>query len=380
MMKIVIAVDSFKGSLSTMEAGTQIKEGVLRVVPDASIKIIPVADGGEGTVDTMILGTGGTIEMYAVSDLHNRPINAPIGYIDDGVAIMEMASPCGISLVVPSAESVKKATTYGLGQLFMHAVDKGCRTVYIGLGGSGTNDGGIGFAQALGFRFYDGEGQLIPNGKASLLSPISRVDGALVDERIKDVSVVAITDVNNPLLGESGSANVFGRQKGMDEELVWEFDRRMAEFIALLSRDLGKDNLNVPYAGAGGGMGMALMAFANAQVRRGIDAVLDMALFDEHIENADLIITGEGCLDFQSVHGKVPIGVTERAKKKNKATVAVVGSVGKGYELAFAHGLKAIESAVCYPLKLEEAMVDARKLVANAAERIMHAIMVGKRI
>lgn len=358
----------------------QITEGIHRVVPDASVKIIPVADGGEGTVETLILGTGGNIEKYPVEDLLGRRINAQIGYIGDNVAILEMASTCGISLITPSTETIRVATTYGLGQQFMRALDRGSRTIYIGLGGTATNDAGIGFAQAIGYRFYDDEGKLIPNGKASLLKPISRIDGEQVDKRIKDVMVVAISDVNNPLLGEYGSANVFGWQKGMNQELVWEFDRRMADFIKLMSRDLGKENLNIPCAGAGGGMGMALMAFTNAQVCRGIDTVLDIAGFDEYAEAADLIITGEGRLDSQSIHGKVPIGVAQRAKRKNKTTVAIVGSLGEGYNLAFEHGLDAIESSVCYPMQLNAAMEDAKALLANAAERMMRTLLAGKRM
>ena len=380
IMNIVVAVDSFKGSLTTVEAGTQIMEGILRVVPNASVKIIPVADGGEGTVETMILGTGGKIERYPVKDLLGRSIHAQIGYIGDSIAILEMAATCGISLLVPSKDTIRVATTYGLGQQFMRALDKGSRTIYIGLGGTATNDGGIGFAQAIGYRFYDENGELIPNGKASLLMSISRIDGTMVDKRIKDIVVVAITDVNNPLLGKNGSANVFGWQKGMDQALVDEFDKKMADFIKLMCRDLGKKNLDVPCAGAGGGMGMALMAFTNAQICRGIDTVLDIAGFDEYAESADLIITGEGRLDSQSINGKVPIGVAERAKRKGKTTVAVVGSLGDGYRLAYDHGLQAIESTVCYPMKLEEAMGDAKGLIANAAERLMRSLMAGKHI
>lgn len=379
-MKIIVAVDSFKGSLTTMEAGIQIMEGIHRVIPDASVKVIPVADGGEGTVGTMVLGTGGFLDKQAVYDLLGRRIEAQIGYIGDDIAILEMAGTCGISLLNPSEETIKVATTYGLGQQFIQALDKGKKTIYIGLGGTATNDGGIGFAQAIGYRFYDENGDLIPNGKASLLNPISRIDAEFADARIKDVVVVAITDVNNPLLGKNGCANIFGWQKGMNEQLVWEFDRRMADFLELMRRDIGKDNLNIPCAGAGGGMGMALMAFTNAQICRGIDTVLDIAGFDEYAETADLIITGEGRLDEQSIHGKVPIGVAQRAKKKNKPTVAIVGSLGNRYQLAYEYGLDAIESTTCYPMELEEAMENAKELVANAAERLMRTLMIGKRL
>ncbi len=379
-MKIVIAADSFKGSLQTLEAAEHIKRGILRVLSEARITVLPIADGGEGTVNTMVAGLKGRMEWYTVADPMGNPMKAPVGYLDPDTAVIEIAAASGLSLVKPSEDSVKRASTYGTGQLLLHALDVGCRTVYVGMGGSGTNDAGIGFAQALGYRFYDEAGELIPEGRASLLDSIGRIDCGLVDPRLKETSVIAISDVDNPLLGEKGAAHIFGRQKGMTDSLIPVFDRAMRRFAQVLRKEFGREFEDIPGAGAGGGFGAGLMAFADARIERGIDTVLDAVKFDDAIADADLVITGEGRIDHQSVHGKVPVGVAQRAKKQNKMVAAVVGSVGKDYEKAYQYGLDAIESAVAYPITLEEAMEEAGDLVEDAAERLIRAIAAGRRM
>lgn len=377
-MNIVIATDSFKGSLQTLEAAEAIRKGVLRAVPDANIKIFPIADGGEGTVEAMVAGRGGEICWYPVIDLMGLPVDAPVGYLDKETAVIEVAAASGLSRVKPCEESIKKATTYGTGQLLLHAIDRGCRKIYVGMGGSGTNDVGIGFAQALGYRFYDRGGNLIPLGKASVLQEISHIDCTEIDRRLETVSVIAVSDVDNPLLGEWGAANVFGRQKGMTDDLVPVFDEAAKRFAGLLNKEFGKSFEDIPGAGAAGGFGFGLLAFANAKMQKGIDTILDVVNFDKEIERADLIITGEGCLDFQSIRGKVPIGVAQRAKKQKKNVAAVVGSVGREYELAYAYGLDAVESSVAFPQTLDNALGKAAELVEEAAERLLRTIVMGQ--
>ncbi len=379
-MNILIATDSFKGSLRTLEAAEAMKKGILRILPEAHITILPIADGGEGTVETMVSGMGGTMEWYEVFSPTGNLIKAPVGYLGSETAVIEMAAASGLGLIKPCEESIRTATTYGTGQLFLHALDHGCKTIHIGLGGSGTNDGGIGFAQALGYRFCDGTGVWFPDRQISLLDPIAGIDSSHADSRLKQVSVIAISDVDNPLLGEFGAANVFGRQKGMTEELIPVFEKAMERFAELLKQEFGRDLIKEPGAGAGGGFGAGLLSFTKAEIKKGIDAVLDVVDFDKRIADADLVITGEGCLDFQSIRGKVPVGVAQRAKRQGKQVAAVVGSVGKGYEQVFEYGLDAVESSVVYPLTLECALNRAEEFVADAAERLMRAILTGQNI
>jgi len=344
-LKIVIAPDKFKEALSAREVARAIERGIRRVLPDAQVDLVPMADGGDGTVDALLSATGGSPRQTRVSDPLGRPVEAAWGVLGDGrTAVIEMAAASGLALVPVDRRDPTRTTTYGTGELIRAALDAGVSRILIGIGGSATTDGGTGAAQALGVTFLRADGRRFdrPLTGGDLLD-ISRivVDGR--DARLAKTAIEVACDVDNPLLGSRGAAAVYGPQKGATPEQVELLDRGLAHLAELIERDLGKDVREFPGAGAAGGLGAGLVAFCGARLRPGIDIVMDATRLHERIRGADLIITGEGRLDGQSMMGKVIAGVGRAGQAVGVPVVALVGSVGEGAEDA----LKILRSYQC---------------------------------
>lgn len=394
-MNIVIAPDSFKGSLTALQAADAMERGVKRALkdkkektqnfaenmmyndglPDSDFKYdveiikIPMADGGEGTVEALITALGGkTIATRALDPL-GREIDSFFGILPDGTAIIEMAAASGLNLIKPEERNPLKTTTYGTGQLIKSALDKGCKKIIIGIGGSATNDGGVGMAQALGVKFLDKQGKEIGFGGGEL-AEIERVDVSGLDSRVKITQFTIASDVKNVLCGPDGASAVYGPQKGATPEMVEILDRNLEHLAEVIKRDLGKDISKIPGSGAAGGLGAALMAFLNAEIKPGIDIIMDLADFPEKVKDADLVITGEGSTDFQTMFGKVPFGVAQVAKKYGKPVICISGSLGTGYEKLYDAGVTALFSIINKPMSLEEAMERGEELLEKVAENV----------
>lgn len=376
-MKILIASDSYKGSLSTLQVAEKIKEGVLRVYPKAEIKSLSVADGGEGTVNAVISSLGGRIEKISVTGPDGKRVNASYGILNDGKAVIEMAAASGLPLVDENKKDVMKATTYGTGELIRAAMDQGCQKIYVGVGGSATNDGGVGMAQALGISFQDYTGKEIGFGGEQLMR-IADINLQNRDIRLDETEIIVMSDVKNLLCGSDGAAVVYGPQKGASQEQIKLLDVGLAHLSRLVQEKVGINIQTLPGAGAAGGLGGGLVAFAGAKIQSGIEAILDMAGFEEKVQWADLIITGEGRIDFQSAYGKVISGIANRANRNSVPVVAIVGSISHGAKELYKKGITSMESAVCRPMELKEAMGNgAGDMVADAAERLMKSIQLG---
>lgn len=378
-MKILIASDSYKGSLSTMQVAEQIKKGVRKVFDDAEFMCVPVADGGEGTVDAMISTLGGEYRYVDVTAPDGRRIKAKYGVLDSGKVVLEMAAASGLPLVPKEQRNVMKATTYGTGELLKAALEEECDQIYIGIGGSATNDGGIGMAQALGYCFLDASGKEVGYGGAEL-SKIVRIDTSNVDERLKKKNITVMCDVTNPLCGELGASAIYGPQKGAAPEQIAELDRGLRHLAEVIKEQLGLDLIDMPGAGAAGGLGAGLVAFADANIKSGIEAILDVSNFAERLEWADLVLTGEGRIDQQSAFGKVISGISSMAKKKDIPVIAVCGSIEYGAEIIYEKGVSSMEATVCKPMSLEKALLEADLLLENAVERVMRILKVGRQI
>lgn len=376
-MRILIASDSFKGSLSSAQVAENIKAGILRVYSDAQIKYISVADGGEGTVEAVISGSGGKIVNTPVMGPDGKMLDSFFGILEDGSAIIEMAAASGLPLVPEPERDIMKATTYGTGQLLKAAMDNGCMKIYIGVGGSATNDGGIGMAQALGASFKDDRGKEVGFGGGQL-SRIAKIDVSRMDERLSRTEIIVMSDVTNPLCGPAGASAVYGPQKGASPKQVELLDEGLSHLAKVIEETLTIDIRNMKGAGAAGGLGGGLAAFTGAVIRSGIDAVLDMSDFAQKAEWADLIITGEGRIDYQSAYGKAISGIAGRAEKYGIPIAAIAGSLSESAHEVYKIGIGCMEAAVCRPIPLEEAMGEkAGELVADAAERLIRGIRVG---
>lgn len=375
-MKIVIASDSFKGSCSTLEVADHVAAGFLKVFPQAQIVKIPVADGGEGTVEAMVLGSGGTFHKMQVVGPLGEQTEASYGILNNGVGVVELAAASGLPMVPDEKKNPRITTSYGTGQLILSAVEAGCKKILVGLGGSATNDGGMGIAQAFGVSFKDAEGNELGYGGGEL-SKLASIDTSKLDPRLAEVEIIIASDVSNPLCGPTGASAVYGPQKGATPELVELLDKNLAHYAQVIKEQLGKDIINVPGAGAAGGASVALMLFAGATIQPGIQVVLDVAEIDKELEDADLVVTGEGRIDGQSVFGKVPVGVAGRAQKFNVPVLAIVGSIGDGAEAVYDHGVDSIINTQNKPMSLQEAMENAGALLENAAERAARTIRIG---
>lgn len=375
-MKVVIAIDSLKGSLSSMEAGTAIKDGVLAAKPDAEVIVKPLADGGEGTTDALIEGMNGErIDLTVTGPMHT-PVDAYYGYLKDtNTAVMEMASAAGITLVPDSEKNPLLATSYGVGEMINDAIQRGCRNFIIGIGGSVTNDGGIGMLKALGVRFLDENGEDAGEG-GQALAKVARIDVSGMNPLLKECHIQIACDVNNPLCGENGSTYVYGPQKGVTEDMKKTLDEAMAHFARVTSETLENDYMNTPGAGAAGGLGYAFLAYTGAALTPGIELILDAVGLEEELSGADVVVTGEGRLDFQTAMGKAPVGVARLAKKYNAKVIAFAGSVTKEATACNKEGIDAFFPILRSVCTLAEAMdpVAARNNMTATVEQVFRLL------
>ncbi|TCW36758.1 glycerate kinase [Thermohydrogenium kirishiense] len=375
-MKILVAPDSFKGSLSSKEVLKAISEGIRRAI-DAEIEGVLIADGGEGTVDALITSLGGKIiDVDVVGPLGNV-VKGYFGVLNDGTAVIEMAASSGLSLVPNDMRNPLITTTYGVGQLIKEALDAGCRKFIIGVGGSATNDGGAGMIQALGVKLLDEDGKDIPYGGGNL-HKLKKVDISSIDKRVYESIFIVASDVTNPLCGENGASYVYGPQKGATPEMVEILDDNLRHYASVVKETLGKDFSDVPGAGAAGGLGFSLMAFLNAKIRSGIDIVMEASNIDKKIKSCDIVITGEGNTDFQTAYGKAPAGIARIAKKYGKPVVILSGGLGKNYKNLYDVGVTSMFSIVDRPMTLQEAMINAKKLISDRAEDIIRIFISGR--
>ncbi len=378
-MKIVIAPQEFKESLRGIEIAQAMREGVSRVWPDAETLLVPVADGGDGTLQSLVDASDGKVMTATVDDPLGRPIEAVWGALGDGrTAVIEMARSSGLALLKPEERDPLVTTTCGVGQLMSLALDAGYRHLIIGIGGSATNDGGAGMAQALGANLLDADGTELARGGGAL-SNLRRIDVSGLDSRLADTKIDVACDVNNPLCGETGASEIFGPQKGADAEIVAYLDDALHRYGKLLQRDLGRDVMEVPGAGAAGGLGAGLMAFTGAQLRPGADIVIDALDLEARLEGASLVIVGEGQTDRSTVFNKAPVAVAQRAKARGIPTVAISGSLGDGFEQIHDHGIDAAFSILDHCMTLEDAMSGTAELVADATEQVCRALSVNVR-
>ena len=371
-MKVVVAIDSLKGSLSSMEAGLAIKEGVLAAQPDAEVIVKPLADGGEGTTDALIEGMNGErIDLTVTGPMHT-PVDAYYGYLrETNTAVMEMASAAGLTLVPDKEKNPLLATSYGVGEMIIDAIQRGCRNFIIGIGGSITNDGGIGMLKALGVRFLDEKGEDAGEG-GQALAKVACIDLSGLNPLLKECHIQVACDVNNPLCGESGSTYVYGPQKGVTEDMKKTLDEAMAHFARVTSESLENDYMNTPGAGAAGGLGFAFLAYVGATLTPGIELILDAVGLEDELSGADVVVTGEGRLDFQTAMGKAPVGVARLAKKYNARVVAFAGSVTKEATACNKEGIDAFFPILRGVCTLADAMdpVNARNNMIATVEQV----------
>ncbi|GAX89502.1 glycerate kinase [Effusibacillus lacus] len=372
-MKFVVAPDSYKGSLTAREACEAMEKGIRKVVPDANVIKVPMADGGEGTVQSLVDATGGRILTHAVTNPIGEKVTAKYGILGDGeTAVIEMAEASGLYLVPKDRRNPLHTTTFGTGELIRAALDHGCRKFILGIGGSATNDGGIGMAQALGVKFLDDSGTDLPFGGGSL-GQLSRIDLAGIDPRLKECTFTVACDVDNPLTGPQGASHVFGPQKGATPDMIQILDQNLLHYSQIIERDLGKSIRELPGAGAAGGLGAGMVAFLGAVLKRGVDIVIEATGIEEKVAGADLVFSGEGQVDFQTERGKTPFGVAKVAQRAGVPVILVAGSIGEGVEILYQHGVQSVFSMVNRPMTLEEAMENAHVLLEAAIERIVRA-------
>ncbi len=379
-MKIVVAPDSFKESLSAMEVAQAIEKGFRAVFPDAQIEKIPMADGGEGTVQSLVDATGGKIITKEVTGPLGEKVTAFFGVLGDGkTAVIEMAAASGLHLVPMEKRNPLLTTTRGTGELILAALDEGVDHLIIGIGGSATNDGGSGMAQALGARLLDKDRNEIAPGGGSL-DKLANIDISELDARLQNVKIEVACDVDNPLIGQDGASHVFGPQKGATPEMVEQLDQNLAHYATILARDLGKDVAHIPGAGAAGGLGAGLLAFLDAELKSGIDIVIAATDLEEKIKDADLVITGEGKIDSQTIHGKTPIGVAKAAKKFNIPVIAICGSIADDADVVHDHGIDVLFSSLMRITTLEEALESGASNVEKTARNIaaLYKLAIGK--
>ncbi len=372
-MKIVIASDKYKGSLSALEVCQIIGKVIKKIEPQVEVVMSPMADGGEGTVDTLVESLSGKFVELVVKGPLGEPVRARFGILGSSTAVIEMASASGLVLVPPGARNPMKTTTYGTGELIAKALDMGSKKVIVGIGGSATNDGGMGMAQALGYRLLDGKGEPVGFGGKELLR-LARIDSSSIGEKLLSADVEIASDVDNPLYGKRGAAYVYAPQKGADPEMVEILDEGLKNYAEVVARDLGKDIRDLPGAGAAGGLGAGLVAFAGGRLRPGTEIIIETTGLEDKIKGADLIITGEGAMDVQTFYGKSAYGVAKLAAEYGIPVITINGSVlskrseidGKNSSL-FSGNFSIINR----PMTLEEATGDAEELLSDAAAEII---------
>ena len=374
-MKVVIAPDSYKGCLSALEVAKAMERGVLSVFPSAEVRKIPIADGGEGTVAALVTATNGQLRQTEVTDPLGNKIIAHWGVLGDGrTAVIEMAAASGLPLVPKEKRDPRVTTTYGTGELIKAALADGLAKIIIGIGGSATNDGGTGMARALGVRFLDAAGQEVAAGGGSL-AEICQIDTTGLDPRLKNTEIVVACDVDNPLCGTRGASAVFGPQKGATPEMVQQLDAGLAKYASCARQATGRDVAEKAGAGAAGGLGAGLMFFTPAQLKPGVEIVLDAVGFSDIVRDADFVITGEGRTDFQTAFGKAPVGVAKVAKTHGTPVFCISGGLGEGADDVLAQGIDAVMSICDRPLSLEECMAAGAQLIEPAAARLSRIVM-----
>lgn len=369
-MKIVIAPDSFKESLSALAVARAIEKGIKAVLPNASTVCIPMADGGEGTLATVLQATAGQARELTVLDALGRPRLAPWGWLAEQTALIEMASAAGLEQVAPNERDPLRADTFGVGQLMLAALDAGARAIVLTAGGSATNDGGVGMLRALGVRCLDQHGHVLPAGGAALLN-LAQIDASGLDPRLANTNILIATDVSNPLCGPTGASATFGPQKGATPEMVSLLDQALSRLADFSAQVLSRDERHSPGAGAAGGLGFAAMAWLNAQMRPGAALVAELVSLDQAMQSADLAFTGEGSMDAQTLQGKTPMGVIEVAQRHGVPVIALVGRLGEGYQSLYDVGLTAAFSLANGPMALEQACEQAADLLEQRAADIM---------
>lgn len=388
-MKVVIAIDSLKGSLTSLQAGEAIKEGIYRIDKETEVVIKPLADGGEGTVDALVDGMGGVMEFVKVTGPAGKPVLAKYGIIreaksetnteikETNTAIMEMSQAAGITQVTDKERNPLYTTTYGVGQMIVDAIHKGCRRFIMGIGGSATNDGGVGMLQTLGYDFLDKDGNQISHGSIGLKDLVQIKDDHVIPE-LKDCEFHIACDVTNPLCGEEGCSAIFGPQKGATEQMVKDMDQWLASYAKIAKESFTKADANKPGTGAAGGLGFAFLTFTNATLKSGVDLILNETKLEEEIKDADIVITGEGCLDAQTAMGKAPIGVAKLAKKYGKLVLGFSGAVTKGATACNEAGIDAYFPIVRSAISLEDAMKkkNAQENLTDTTEQVFRLIKV----
>lgn len=372
-MKIVIAPDSFKGGMTAKQAAEAIAAGVREVMPDADIVEVPMADGGEGTVQSLVDATAGQLITETVTGPLNTPVEAQFGLLGDGAtAVIEMAAASGIQFVTETTHNPMITTTYGTGELILAALDRGVKQIILGIGGSATNDGGAGMAQALGARLLDAHGKNVAYGGGAL-GGLNTIDVSQMDPRVAQTKLLIASDVTNPLVGPEGASAVFGPQKGATPEMVAELDHNLAHYAAVIKRDIGVDLAAQPGAGAAGGLGAGLLAFTNAEMKKGVEIVIDYSGLAEKAEGADLVFTGEGGIDFQTQFGKTPFGVAQATKRvaPNAPVVVLAGNVGDGVDALYRpDAIDAIFAIVPGVLDLKTAIEHGPQNLRKTAENV----------
>lgn len=379
-MKFVIAPDSFKESLSAWEACQAIGRGLGRVFPEAELVYVPMADGGEGTVQSLVDATSGRIVRTTVTGPLGTPVEGFYGVLGDGKsAVIEMAAASGLALVPPTQRNPLVTTTRGMGELILSALNEGVETIILGLGGSATNDGGAGMAQALGVRLLAEDGTEIGDGGGEV-GRIAHIDLSGVDPRLAKVKFVAACDVDNPLIGERGASAVFGPQKGATPEMVKQLDANLAHYAAKMREDVGCDVAFMPGAGAAGGLGAGVVAFLQAELKRGVDIVIDATGLADHAVDADVVITGEGKIDGQTIYGKTPIGVAKTAKLHGVPVIGIAGTLAAGHEVVHEHGIDMVFTIVPGVTTLEVALGQAADNMERTAYNIGMALKLGTQL
>ena len=375
-MKIIISPQGFKGGISGLEAAKAIERGVLAAAPDTETVLLPVADGGDGTLHALVDATGGEIFISTVTGPINHQLEAQWGVMGDGrTAVIEMARASGLAMVPQRRRNPNTTTTLGTGQILKEAIERGFNRIIVGLGGSATNDAGAGMATALGAKFMDSEGNALPPGGAAL-ARLDRIDTSGLIDCLSGVEIVGATDVTNPLCGPTGASEIFGPQKGASKEVVAELDSALANFARVVKRDLGVDVLDVPGAGAAGGLGAGLIAFVGGTLQSGIDMVCQVLEFDRHLEGADLVFTGEGRADKSTVFDKAPVGVARHAMAHGVPSILLAGSLGEGHEELYEHGVASILCISDGAMTFQQALGRTGKMLQGTAERAVRIFLI----
>ena len=376
-MRVVIAPDKFKGSLTALEAAAAMARGVSRVAPGAAIDQVPMADGGEGTTQALVAATGGSIREAQVTGPMGEPVVACFGLLGDGqTAVIEMAAASGLVLVPAEKRNPLVTTTRGTGELLLAAIAAGARRVVVGIGGSATNDGGAGFGQALGFRLLDNTGRDLEGGGRNL-GRLARIDPSQRRRELDGVEIAVACDVSNSLCGPEGASAVYGPQKGATPEMIEALDRNLAHFAAIVERDLGVAIKDQAGSGAAGGLGGGLIAFASGKLEPGIKLIINAVNLAVRLENANLCLTGEGAIDAQSAFGKTAVGVAQLARSLQCPTLALAGSIGPGAEAVLEHGIDAYFSICPGPISLDQAIDQAGTLLERATEQVVRGFLAG---